>query len=1456
MATIVLNKIAQPQALSEAVNDSDLSTPLSFKDWIKNNIGIIPEDSQKQYERYLSSFYLNKNRAKTLPANQLREDYINLVKRLGIIFKNDEEFQRFTQINFESPTEIRLAIPYFAKKLKEVALFYVDQRENLKKTKLQYASIGSETGLERYLYNKLLNVFSHNIPLDSEDLQYLTPQELSDVKENFEIVIEELFEDENYFESSSSTILDINPLFCVLENEISSLCSSDDSDRLYISDPLSREYLCESDYVSQTELIAQGWNEYSSSDLFYISGGNRIPNIVDVNLSLAEDNNYFYWFSGETVDEIPQGLFGDVSLSSIDWSNATAGDNINSSDIIFASFGNLKTEAAWFMSADKITFLTEMTATMSNGKEFKFPYPGIGLSADGVWSGRTLTDTLEEDKQFFPNESAYLENVENIKKLYWSAESSISSIDSIPLQNLTLWDNGAYASKEFNNADKIIVRTNTGADRIHDGNPDEVYQGDLEIAWLYNFTKTQIPIIAETSNIYFPLTTFSDSTELSLKYNVGQDIPLSAVAVNNAFAGAIAGDNVSNSDFIVKKKTICGPELEAAWLSGPPLSAFRKDDSDLCVCDDDKFVTSTDWVFTKGVAQPALTFKVESNGIVKFVWTGPTTPISNVRGFNGFTHDATCPYHPKNKSLLEIDFKNFDISEAEEWRNCSCHAVLHSPIGQKSSNIDSFNIIPDLVLKEIDPFTTNLSEWRGRDNLPYNTSTDATWFQLSDSPDKDVGWGKGQWMNNFSLEQGQVYWYYRTNLNRCDIELPFFVINECYTEIVTRCDSLSNIPVWKKAIKDRNGEWVKTDEPTDLILSHGGLYDYTHRSTIDWEVSRVKIDGNYVTDEEFIIVSKNTDNYSFDVKKSNFSSVDFFIRIPLNDSKPYWGAASYENNTETRNKNVLRNYNDNRLIGEYLLTNQPIPSEIILTDNTTIRYELSDCNDCFIWKQPVTMNVSAPNKRWNKLLISECVQSEILDYLHNYCGGNCSSKVSCVCDSICGTTKTGVTATYEPADILFNTDLSGVPLFINYYARSPFDLNFKVEDLLNPVYAPILSGNILTPNQPWANLINDSVASFVTTQDNSNLRSRKETGVFVPSKIAIGKYELHSADSIYEPTDLSYTFRKDNYFDGPFSPINIDSRWMKNSIGLPSSNGYQTYHPYESEYRLGLYTDAYPTSPWDVMEASGCNVADLYANYVENVSANVIDWKTDIYGNQFFLTSGDNSFWIKTGDNISQGIETISSLFVRYTDEEIIELNQVNNINLFYDTLELVHTVSASSQLVSYNKLNWDYEYGKYNSNIESLYFDIGPLSASNRFIESFVDDKIKKAHIFTLSDQDAYFKIRYHVYDINAHNLKEIDITSEDNWETANLGTFDSSQTMNACYDDDTIDIVIKTTKGGDNILNIFTIDISNNSVNLTNVQKFEIEGGVSVQSIQRNSTGLFLLLNDDDHVSVIKLT
>ena len=124
MPSIVLSKHANPIQLSNT-NILDTAKPLDYRAWLNNNIGIDSNDAEKQYIQYLNNWSKTKITNSTLTNynNKLKADYISLLKRLQLVFKDDPEFSRISKIDFDDQLQLKIAIPLFARKLKEIALY-------------------------------------------------------------------------------------------------------------------------------------------------------------------------------------------------------------------------------------------------------------------------------------------------------------------------------------------------------------------------------------------------------------------------------------------------------------------------------------------------------------------------------------------------------------------------------------------------------------------------------------------------------------------------------------------------------------------------------------------------------------------------------------------------------------------------------------------------------------------------------------------------------------------------------------------------------------------------------------------------------------------------------------------------------------------------------------------------------------------------------------------------------------------------------------------------------------------------------------------------------------------------------------------------------------------------------------------------------------------------------------
>ena len=139
----------------------DTNSPYSYLEWKDRLPSLLDKDSYEYYNKYVLNWF-NKN--KTVPISNafvLRQKYLYMLDQLQVFFDNDEKNNWYRQVNLADEKELLLAIPYFAKKLKDIALYYLQLRTRLKRTKAKYSSVGSVSNIEREIRNYLLNTFSN-----------------------------------------------------------------------------------------------------------------------------------------------------------------------------------------------------------------------------------------------------------------------------------------------------------------------------------------------------------------------------------------------------------------------------------------------------------------------------------------------------------------------------------------------------------------------------------------------------------------------------------------------------------------------------------------------------------------------------------------------------------------------------------------------------------------------------------------------------------------------------------------------------------------------------------------------------------------------------------------------------------------------------------------------------------------------------------------------------------------------------------------------------------------------------------------------------------------------------------------------------------------------------------------------------------------------------------------------
>ena len=783
------NTYSQPDSQTSVILDAD--APLSYKVWYKTRTGIIPKQEFIQYNTYLTEWYQNKQKENTDFNSNLQVSYLALLRQLQIFTNNAETEKWYNEINFNDEKELLIAIPYFARKLKNIAIYYLQLREEIKKSKIKYNQTGSNKSLTHYLQEQLLLNFTKKIKgsVTLPQSVWTNLPELSSAKDTLSITIEELYDDHHY--GDQNTNLPVSAYYNLNDINLTNYLNSQnisltDTEWIYKQ---GNTTVTVQDLANTLNLTKDIFTKYIGEKKFTDLQSTTTPllctpiNIYDV--SIETGSNFFYWPYGpykpniSTITRLEAVPLTSANIESL----GTGGTDVVNSDTIFVKTVR-GVEGAWLRFKQYEETPEQMTVYVEGNKQvtFKYPFPGFGLSADDTdWTGPSLQYTSEYQ---------YLES--NLKELvnqaYWNLDISLSGADSIQINDTTLIEAGAYPSEKYNTADKIRIRLSSP------GYTDPAAYGDTQEAWLYKMVKSDIPIGSENNLIVWPYQRISN-TEPFPSY-LPKDIttvcePVGIQNLNIPFA--TSSNSITASDVVYKLAKYTDAETDAtecAWLSGQ---------------------TYTYGKYT-GTSQSGLNVIFRTGEYVHFVWEGEDlTDANNV--FKSLRHQPDCTFVRTASS-----YKEFNL--------CNCKATLFTPFGHPSTEFTDNNSLADFIIEQVNDEFVDLTTWTDFNGTTYTSSSAFAFYKTNNS----IGWGDGSWysgassaLNKLFLRQGHSYIYRRASDNTLQQPdtFPFFVARYPY----------NRKSLWVNAIKDNEGNWNSSNTYSGMVLRPGDVILYKKAPT-------------------------------------------------------------------------------------------------------------------------------------------------------------------------------------------------------------------------------------------------------------------------------------------------------------------------------------------------------------------------------------------------------------------------------------------------------------------------------------------------------------------------------------------------------------------------------------------------------------------------------------------------
>jgi hypothetical protein len=171
---------------------------LSFKQWNVANPSIPFDKKMVMYQDYLQSTLITDvKEASVEEANQQKESYKSFLRRLTVIYDDDPDIKKLSNLDLDDDLQLISAIPIFSAKIRDIAIFYRKRRKEIKKLKEKYSVKGTEQGLERAIKFLFLSKYS-------KDGDYFDPsigdvsiikslKQREDLDQNLEVELEDLY---------------------------------------------------------------------------------------------------------------------------------------------------------------------------------------------------------------------------------------------------------------------------------------------------------------------------------------------------------------------------------------------------------------------------------------------------------------------------------------------------------------------------------------------------------------------------------------------------------------------------------------------------------------------------------------------------------------------------------------------------------------------------------------------------------------------------------------------------------------------------------------------------------------------------------------------------------------------------------------------------------------------------------------------------------------------------------------------------------------------------------------------------------------------------------------------------------------------------------------------------------------------------------------------------------------
>jgi hypothetical protein len=506
-----------------------------------------------------------------------------------------------------------------------------------------------------------------------------------------------------------------------------------------------------------------------------------------------------------------------------------------------------------------------------------------------------------------------------------------------------------------------------------------------------------------------------------------------------------------------------------------------------------------------------------------------------------------------------------------------------------------------------------------------------------------------------------------------DVDIDRFLIN--ITSLLMGC--FPSTPTWCKAYRGEDGGWVGLNIPSDMVLNPGDYLGYVHKDNIKYTTPE-NSNSNFEIPVLSFSLNVKLDGWDYFTNQFNLST-----RGDSFGAKPFWGKISLPS------VSAIPLGGSGRQIDDYVTLHQPVVSDIVLKNGCYITYK-NISRKYLRWEEDLDFICTYTDQIWNKLYVTKKASN-----LSNYLNTKNIQDFE-------------LEATTEPSDLFLESYSTLNPTKYIYYLAPQhnsftYNENLYFIDRCNSSYVVFMSGQVLTPSDPYANIQNRNYPTIANICFPYNFITEKQIGSYLlPDRLGVSYYRGINYKIEFNPEKIEYlkSTNKDLLFLDPlkYGPRNrgltkkdqitpleiksINNRWifepysmnLKAGIIIETVNN-QKLVPYQSNYeinpdeQLGISLQKDNFQFWDTKYYNEWSDKKNYpltmrnelliTNFTKRSDALLVNigiqdnWKTDIYGNNFGLFKSyglEKTRYIRTEKNSEKFISESGLRFITEKD--------------------------------------------------------------------------------------------------------------------------------------------------------------------------------------------------------------